>query len=447
MKRWLPVVMLLAGACTWSNSLYQARRLSSAAAKASREERTFDAGSLWGQAAVKADSAYARNPEGMRGAEALWLRGRALARLGDCPGALPVLERALVAARDVGWSDDLGLELARCRALGGDPDGALELLTPLVDGEDGDLRQEARQLAGRALVDAGRWDEAVAMLAEDDTRTGRWQRAIAIAQLGRIPEALDLVESRILAADSSADWQQLVRITATRAPDMVDTLLDALGAMRNAGDTARARWQLAAAEAILPSDPAAGTRRLEAVVAMPESPPVSQARMLLLERRVAAVDDSASLATTLERLQDVGRGDPAVSFRSQALTRWGREILAELAATPAGSADGDLAMFFHATIARDTLRAPRLASHLLLRLEQGWPESPYVAKALLARLPLVPDSAAAIRERLAGFPDSPYLAYLAGRADDRFATLEDALGFYIDGRLAERMAGGDQDLQ
>ena len=88
--------------CSWSNSLYHARRLSSAAQRAEREERFFEAGSLWGQAAVKADSASARDPAQ---AEAAWLRGQARARLFYVlPGETPliILTDPEGAARDAG---------------------------------------------------------------------------------------------------------------------------------------------------------------------------------------------------------------------------------------------------------------------------------------------------------------------------------------------------------
>lgn len=445
--RALPVaVLVLLGACSWSNSLYQARRLSAAAAKAEREERGFDAGSLWGQVAVKADTAYARNPEGDRGAEALWLRGRALAHLGDCGGAQPVLERAMVVAGTAEWSADLRVELARCRSLAGDHQGALDLLEPILAVEEGPLGRDARQLAGRALVRAGRWDEALTMLADDDTRDGRWERTIALAELGRAEAALALAEPRILAADSSADWDRLVRITATRSPEAVDDLIDRLGAMRNVDDADRGRWLLAAAEASIGRDEATANRRLEALLTLTDAPATSQARMLLVDRRFTAIVDSASLVATLDRLGDVVRGDPAATFHAERLARWARAIGSDLTAHQPGDAEGDLAMFFQATVARDTLHAPQLAAWLFRRLERDWPASPYLPKALLARLPLEPDSAEAIRGRLARHGDSPYLAFVEGRESARFAALEDSLGFYMDGRLAEIATGAGQDV-
>jgi tetratricopeptide (TPR) repeat protein len=446
MTRPVAAALLVLGACAWSNSLYEARRLSDSAARAEREERNFDAGSLWGQAAVKADSAYARDPDGNHGAEALWLRGRALAHLGDCPSALPVLERAQVVAGVAEWSAELRIELARCRSLQGDPVGAVEILRPIIERGEGEAASAARRLAGRALVRAERWDEALAMLVDDESVAGRWDRIIALAEVGRPDEAFELAAPRIMLADSSADWDRLVRITAARSPDAVDRLLSELGTMRNASDGDRARWLLAAAQGAVGHDDRGATRRLEQVAGMPDVPSASSARILLVERRVAAVEDSATLATTLAAIGGVVRGDAAAGVLAERLARWGRRIQDDLVGTPPGVPEGDLAMFYQAGIARDTLGAPRLASWLLARLERGWPDSPYLPKALAARIAMEPDSVDALRARLLGVGASPYLAYLRGRDDPRFAVLEDSLGFYIDGRLAELAGGGAQGI-
>lgn len=284
------------------------------------------------------------------------------------------------------------------------------------------------------------------MLAEDDSRAGRWERTIALAELGRAQDAMTLVAPRIALADSSADWDRLVRITARRSPEAVDQLLDQLGAMRNATAADRGRWLLAAAEAGLERDEDAAIRRLEALLAMDSVPAASQARMLLIDRRIASVRDSASLAEMVASLGPLVRGDASAGYYAEGLARWGRTILGDLAGHPPGAEEGDLAMYFDAGIARDTLRAPALADWLLGRLERGWPDSPYVPKALFARLTLDVDSAPAIRSRLEARSESPYVAFVRGRTDPRFAVLEDSLGFYIASRQADIASGASGDV-
>lgn len=443
MRRRLAVATLALAACTWSNSLYSARRLSGSALKAEREERGFDAGTLWGQAAVKAESAFARRPDGADGAEALWLRGRALAHLGDCAGALPVLERARVSSGPAHWSEALRLEVARCHASLEDPEGAVTTLAPLLESRDAALREEAMRMVGRALVRAGRWQEALERLAGDDDPAGQWDRAIALAQLGRTDSALATVAPRIAVADSSADWESLIRVVAREAPADADVLLSRLGAMRNANDTLRARWYLAAVQGALGRDDGHADRYLDTLAALPRTPSASQGRVLLAERRLAGVRDSTSLEEALRAVSRLATGDPTTALRVEQLARWSRAITADLAAHAPGSPEGDLALLLDAAIARDTLRAPRLAGWLLGRLERGWPASPYVAKALLLRLALDDDSTAVLRARLDAHAGSEYVRYLRGEETARFAVLEDSLSRYLEDRQAEIMVGGD----
>jgi len=211
MRYLLLAILALTTACSWSNSLYHARRLSGSALKAEREERSFEAGSLWGRAAVKADSAFARSPEGSRGAEALWLRGRALAHMGSCDRGMPLLERSQVSLPDAGWGDDLTLELARCRLALGDPILTIELLQPLLQNSSGRVRDAAREVSGRAMLAMGDWDDALQLMASDDSREGEWLRAMALARLGQDTAALGLLEPRIEQADTLTRVLPLVR--------------------------------------------------------------------------------------------------------------------------------------------------------------------------------------------------------------------------------------------
>ncbi len=435
MRQMALLALALVG-CTWSNSLYHARRLSQSALKAEREERTLDAQSFWGQVAVKADSALARTPDGDGGTEALWLRGRALARLADCSAARPLLERAAILAADVDWRDDLRLELARCRIQDASPQEALELLLPLAHDAEGDddLRHAARLLAAQTLGALDRWEEALPLLDADGGRAGEWQRALALAHLGRLDEVLAVVEPWIAAGDTVTNWVELVRAAAGRRP--AEPLLERLGTLPSANDTLRATWLFAAAEAGAARDPVASRELLERVTTMPRSAAVSLARVELVEQAITAAHDSLTLAQALERLVVVGGDDVTARAMAGQRSEWGRAILRDIDTLAAGAPDGDLAMLFDAMVARDTLGAPRLAAWLLGRLEQRWPTSPYRAKALLMRMPLEPDSVDALRERLLAATGSPYLALMQGRDDPRYAELEWALDFYLGERFA-----------
>lgn len=433
-------LLLLAG-CSWSNSLYHARRLSSSALKAEREERSFEAGSLWGQAAVKADSARARsNPESEDAIEARWLRGRALAHLGSCNEAVVLLDEARIMAGDVDWRDDLALELARCKSTVGAVDEAMELITPLFQSPDDNLRDQARHLGGRTLLRAERWVEAEQMLADDETSEGRWLYAVALARLGRADEAVAIVTPMIQSGDRNREWPQFVRAVASHPSAQLDTLLDRLGRMPLASDTARADWLMAAAEGAS-ADRDRSRAYLESLSRMRPAPAVSRGRNQLVTMLFSEIEDDVSMRDVLARAGELGREDPVSTMTVNRMSRWTGAMLADLDSIPPGAGEGDLAMFHHASIASDTLGAPRLASWFLQRLERDWPESPYVAKALLWRITLEPDSADALRERLAmQHADSPYLAWIRGIEDPRFAELEYTLDFYLGDRLAGNTA-------
>jgi hypothetical protein len=432
----IPVLLLLGG-CSWSNSLYSARRLSDAALKAEREERTFDAGSYWGQAAVRADSAYQRDPLGDGGVEALWLRGRALARLGECTLGVPLMERALVGSTDRDWREELQLELARCEYVEGDPENALRRVMPLVTAEDERLRAQARGIAGRSLTAAQQWEAAVEFLDGDATLEGTWLHANALARLGRSAEALALVQDRIVAGDSTAFWDDLFRaLASTGGGGAAADLRSRLGAHPWANDTIKQRWDMATATAMMSHDSAVGTLMLEQVIQGPRTSITMQARLLLADQLMTHARDDTSLVTALARIEEFGVADPTMRFATQRLSSWGRGIRADLDTLRPGAAEGDLALFFHATVARDSLRAPALAAWLLQRLERDWPDSPYVPKALLFRMVLQPDSLAALRQRFEARDGSPYLAFVQGREDPRFAELEWALDFYFGERFA-----------
>jgi hypothetical protein len=116
--------------------------------------------------------------------------------------------------------------------------------------------------------------------------------------------------------------------------------------------------------------------------------------------------------------------------------------------TASGAPTGDLALFLAAELARDSLNSSAIADTLLTRIEHGWPQSAYLPKVLLTRLSIEPDSAPALRARLATFTASPYLERINGIADPALLHLEDSLATYIRTAMAVRRdATGAQSVQ
>ncbi|MGH7592311.1 MAG: tetratricopeptide repeat protein, partial [Gemmatimonadales bacterium] len=259
---------VLAG-CTWSNSLYQARHLTGDALRAEREQRPGEAQQLWGQVVLKADSAYARSPHGARGAEALWLAGNAEARGNNCAQAVPYLERSLFSGPRAPWTQQLLLVLGRCDETIGGPTAASVYDMLLSHTTDAVVRRQARLRRGHVLVLQGQWSQGAAALAGDDTLPARLDRAMALAELGRVDQALTDLGPSLAAADTSVRWINYVEVFATHDSRGADQLLARLLAFPGVTDEQRSAWLLAAAQAATRFDPAAADRRLNQLAARP----------------------------------------------------------------------------------------------------------------------------------------------------------------------------------
>ncbi|HET9133813.1 MAG TPA: hypothetical protein VFN90_05895 [Gemmatimonadales bacterium] len=432
MRLALLAILLLVSGCSWSNSMHLARRFARTAERADREGRGGDAENAWAQSAVKADSVIARAPTGKPNPEALYLAGRARAELNDCTRATPLLEQAYILAPEAGWATQLRLALGSCRALADDP-RALELLTPLTEAADPAVRGRAREVAGRLYVRLGRWQEAVTLLAADTAADARFERAFALAGLDRTDDALAELAPVIAQGDTTVGWARFLDLIAAQDAEDARTLATRLAAMPSVSPALRGSWALAAARgALRGATPGAGEAWLTQLATDSVSRTAAQARLALAEHRLARVPDVAALrpvAATLTGWLSTTLGSDALFLRR--VERIAGRLVGDHDSLPPGAPLGDLAAFHGAEVARDSLANPTLAAALLAHLERGWPDSPYVVKALLARVILVPDSADALRARIATFPGSPYLAYLQGRDDGTFARLEDSLATFV----------------
>ena len=446
-RTWL-TLLLLVGGCAWSNSLYHARRLTNAAERAERENRSFEAGGFWGQVVTKADSAYAREPDGVRGAEALWLRGRALVGMGDCTQAVGSLERAGILAPAAPWRDALRLELGRCLDRLGDPRAA-DIYRPLLQSADSAVQLEARRGAGRALVTAGRWDEALDALQHVPGPAARIERGIALAAIGRTDDAVAELEPVIVAADTSVAWHRILGYMADRDGPDAEALLLRLLQFPGRTPPLEARWRLAVARGTAVA-PEAQLRHLESAALLTGSASAADARVALAERYLAQVHSPEALTDVVEGFDRLTEGDATALLVLQRYEKLADALLEDADTVRAGAPLGDLAFFHQAEIARDSLRAPALALWFFRRIETEWAASPYVPKVLLARVMLEPDSSAALRTRLVGFSESPYLRFVRGEVTPAFRALEDSLGFYLGDRAAaaanRQMRGAEETV-
>ncbi len=433
MSRRLLLLLILTAGCSWSNSLYQARLLSGQALDAEKHNRPGEARSDWGQVIDKADSALARMHHGSGRIEAAWLRGRARARTNDCGEATGDLETALAAAPGAKWRDPLLLELARCKETLHDV-GAFAIYGQLVNSRDPAVRAAAREHSARVLVDQGRWSDALALLVDLPGTAPRVDAARAELGLGHVDSALALLSPLAHPPDPTVDWMPLVTTAAATDRAGADTLIGWLNAEPGIKPLHRDSLLLAALRGALAGDSGAVEARYRRIAAVRVGPVIAEAQGLYAEWLFQRVSDSATLQRAIDSTTDLAGGEFGASlaaYRAASLRRLALYLVALDSTTEPGSPRGDLTMFVAATFARDSLHAPSLAASYLRRVEAGWPESPYRAKAMFLRSTLVPDSSSAILARLAADTTNPYVRLAEGRGSPRLANLEDSLDTYV----------------
>ena len=433
----LPAAMslLVFGGCAWSNSLYQARLLSGNAVQAERERRPGEAQQIWGQVMIKADSAYARDPQGMRGAEALWLAGHAAAKINDCPRAIPRLQGAMSAGFNAPWRQQLLFELALCEEPLGGPTAASLYATVIASTNDPVIARRARLRLGHVLIVREDWSKALMVLAGDDTLPARLDRATAFAAVGRPDQALAELSRPLAEADTSVRWLGLVEVFAAHPGGAADALLERLLALPNVGVEMKSRWLLEGARTALAVDDAAADRRLQLLAARPSGGASMEGRLLQQQLMLRRATSLPALRRAVDSLSRVELSDDGGGARMLAdLLRVARQVISRSDVIRAGAVAGDLAMFGLAAYAHDSLGAPRLGAWFFQRLEREWPQSAYLAKAMLARASNEADSTDAILARVRRLTTNPYVSAANGDVAGmvRVTQLEDSLARYVD---------------
>ena len=141
--RYRILLIALLGGCVYYNGMYNANRLARSAKKAEREGRTFEATSLWGQVATKAESVIVRHPSSKYADEASLLRGVALARMGQCEEALGPLSRMGLTAHRQDLTEEALLATGRCQVSLGNLSSGDAAFGQLLQSKDPERRREA----------------------------------------------------------------------------------------------------------------------------------------------------------------------------------------------------------------------------------------------------------------------------------------------------------------
>jgi hypothetical protein len=397
-------------ACAYYNGVYNAKTELTAGERLARQGREAEAGSRYAAAAAKAETVLVRHPRTRWRPQALSIAARASALSGDCVSAGPRLTEALeLPALEPVERDRLLVAKGVCEIREARPASALAILEPLSAQGQSSVRPVAALWAARAAIALGDAERARRVLGALDAGAAHWELAHASLGAHQYAAAESLLALRAARGDVRPELTPMLRTlwlagrrdgverlvaqyqaAGTRANDKLSLHMLAADLQIAAGLDALARGHLLAA------------RRL-AVDSIADAEAV--ARLTLL-----------SLAP-LSRLEDVSaavrRG--SVQGRASLIQRRLDDnlLLAELLA---GRADpSGASAYLAAEVARDSLRAPRLAYQLFRRIDQTLQGAIMAPRGLFAAAILEPDSASALHARLRErYPRSPWALTLDG---------------------------------
>ena len=442
--KWAMILILSLQGCVYFNGMYNANRLANSARKAERDGRTFEAASLWGQVATKAESVVVRHPRSKYAEEAALLRGVALARMGQCEQALPALSRVGVAGVSSDLAEDAWLAAGRCQFTLGNLAAADAAFANLLDSKNAGRRREARFQRARTQRYLGNYAEALQALEGNKEPRAIRERLLSLAGAGRLPAAMALADSLIIRGDTAQPWDSLVTSLAQQNVASASQLVDRLRRLPGRPVETQARWLLEDGLRLAAIDTARASARFrEAIKIGGTGDAAGRASLQLVQLNLRSTANPQELSTSISALRELSTRYRGVASELQLLRGTAAGVLAASDSTAAGSPQGDLRLFLAAETARDSLKAPQLAEVIFLRIVNEWPDSPYAPKAVLAAQQLNPtwaDSARALLETR--YTYSPYLARIRGEEDSGYRQLEDSLGAFAAASSAAARPGG-----
>jgi TolA-binding protein len=431
MRYRLLLTLLLSG-CVYYNGMYNANRLARSAKKAEREGRTFDATSLWGQVATKAESVIVRHPTSKYAEEASVLRGVALARMGQCDEALGPLSRVGLTAHREDLAEEALLATGRCQVALGNLSAGDAAFSQLLQSKESERRREAHYQHARLLRLAGRYQEALSTLESSREPRVQTERILSLAGAGRTTDAFALADSLMAQRDTTRGWDSVVVALGQQNPIAASTLVDRIRQLPGQTQESRARLLLDDGLRLAQVDTALAARRLrEARGSGSSGDAPGRARIELLRLDLKRVSRPEDLPSIMDSLKFIAQQFKMVSDQASQLGSAIASVHTTTMAVTPPTPQGDLRLFLAAEAARDSLEAPHLAAGIFRRILDWWPTSPYAPKVVLATQQLDTawvDSARVILE--SRYPDSPYMALIRGEPTPEYRQLEDSLGAF-----------------
>jgi len=427
MRRALLAAVLLAQGCASFNANYKANKYADEARRLDREGRTLEAGGYWGRASVKAESLLVHSPNGKYAPGALAIRGEAYAAVGQCGQASRILPSAIERLNDEAARERATMALASCELRLGAPALAASTVLPVTTSHDDTRRRQALLLLGTAQRQTGRDSAALLALSGMPGAPALVQRTLAYVGLPDEAAATSAFDSLVALRDSMLPWDSLLAITGRVDPELASRLTSTLASSKTLSLDRSAALSFADAARLAAVDTARQRQRYQDIILLEGSGEfASRARFDMARMGVRAADSMADLSATLAAMQAVAATDGSVAGALVPLRDQIQHLQLLMDSTAPGEPRGDMRRFLAAEFARDSLDARRLAATIFESIPQGWPQSPYAAKAWLAGRQLTGDTTDADGQ----FASSPYMAVLRGEEGDGYVQLEDSLATF-----------------
>ncbi|MEO7521802.1 MAG: hypothetical protein ABIW79_08300, partial [Gemmatimonas sp.] len=342
---------------------------------------------------------------------ALFLAGRGAAYGNECDKAVPRLSEFLAApdAKPVD-RDRARVALSVCDVRTSRLDVARARLDSLLDSRDVETARQARLWAARAAIAAGDRDAVPRYLAGIDATALQWELVQVSLTAGEYARAESIVVQRAARGDFREDATRAVRdLWGAGQWDAAERVVAGYDLAR-AGDANRASMHYALGDLSLRAGRDSMARRH-----------LTMARTLAGRDTLLDREAGARLAMLgMTRAGSMGDVDSIFARQDSAAQRtvFARRVTEHLLLVKLLEAHNDpsgASLFLAAEVARDSLRAPRLASSLFLRAAREAAATQVAPKALYAASLLEPDSAADWHARIrSDFPGSSVAAWLAG---------------------------------
>ena len=405
----LRLALVIAGAggsgCVYYNGVYNAEASARQGDLRLRQELEDDARGQFQQSAARAESVLVRHPTSAWRPRALYLAGRGAALSGACEQGRPRLLEALrqpalepadrhrarvaLAVCDVQTSQ---LTAARARL-----DSVLEEMGEARDRalRDPETRRQASRWAGRAALAQGAIEAAARYLGGTQGGLLPWELLGAALAAREYPQVESLLIERASRDDYREDALRAVRTLAAQGRvDLAERIVAAYDRSR-VRDAARATMHLALV------DPMIDAGRDSAALKQVEAGQALAGRDTLLRRELAARASSVAIrrSLSLRAVDSLWVTLDTTQRQLPVMRRVGEQLLLLRLLTQRAS-EASAGTFLAAEIARDSLRAPRLAAALFLRVAREGSAAPLAPQALYAASLLLPDSAEAWRQEI-----------------------------------------------